>query len=258
MIQQPGLGKKIADYRKAKGFTQEELVEKCNLSVRTLQRIEAGEVTPRISTVKLIFEALEIEFNNSLATRNNKELIIKHIKQFYKYFIDLFNLKTHTMKKATILTGILAGIVIVVLSITNNNYAQKESNIRNEIPQYQDSSKNENTGMRYSYFQSEESFYYNNNLIGRNTVFTCNGVTISSSLIFINESTREFITSYAKGKLTKNKVEILCSREFLDSIKYSSLSEQESYRKLHLMGDAKIISGENQFIEAPEIILTTK
>jgi transcriptional regulator with XRE-family HTH domain len=46
MIQQPELGKKIADFRKSKGFTQEELVEKCNLSVRTLQRIEVGEVTP--------------------------------------------------------------------------------------------------------------------------------------------------------------------------------------------------------------------
>ncbi len=47
------------------GLTQEDLVEKCNLSVRTLQRIEAGEVTPRPSTVKLIFGALEVSFNIS-------------------------------------------------------------------------------------------------------------------------------------------------------------------------------------------------
>ncbi|MGM0473729.1 MAG: helix-turn-helix domain-containing protein [Bacteroidota bacterium] len=37
---QPELGKRIAELRKARGLTQEELVEKCNLSVRTLQRIE--------------------------------------------------------------------------------------------------------------------------------------------------------------------------------------------------------------------------
>jgi len=36
-MNQPDLGKKIAELRKAKGLTQEELVEKCNLSVRTLQ-----------------------------------------------------------------------------------------------------------------------------------------------------------------------------------------------------------------------------
>ncbi|MCS5489833.1 helix-turn-helix domain-containing protein [Algoriphagus limi] len=46
-MKQPELGKKISELRKAKGMTQEELVEKCNLNVRTIQRIEAGEVTPR-------------------------------------------------------------------------------------------------------------------------------------------------------------------------------------------------------------------
>lgn len=59
IMKQPELGKKISELRKAKGLTQEELVEKCNISVRTIQRIEAGEVTPRIYTVKTIMGALE-------------------------------------------------------------------------------------------------------------------------------------------------------------------------------------------------------
>lgn len=57
-IKQPELGKKISEMRKAKGLTQEELVELCNLNVRTIQRIEAGEVTPRSYTIKALFEAL--------------------------------------------------------------------------------------------------------------------------------------------------------------------------------------------------------
>ncbi len=32
-MKQPDLGKKIAELRKAKGLTQEELVEKCNLNL---------------------------------------------------------------------------------------------------------------------------------------------------------------------------------------------------------------------------------
>jgi transcriptional regulator with XRE-family HTH domain len=44
-MKQPELGRKIAELRKAKGLTQEELVEKCNIRVRTLQRIESGEVS---------------------------------------------------------------------------------------------------------------------------------------------------------------------------------------------------------------------
>jgi transcriptional regulator with XRE-family HTH domain len=61
-IKQPELGKKISELRKAKGLTQEELVEKCNLNVRTIQRIEAGEVTPRSYTVKALFEALDFKW----------------------------------------------------------------------------------------------------------------------------------------------------------------------------------------------------
>jgi transcriptional regulator with XRE-family HTH domain len=61
-MKQPQLGKKISELRKAKGMTQEELVEKCNLNVRTIQRIEAGEVTPRSYTVKALFEALDYQW----------------------------------------------------------------------------------------------------------------------------------------------------------------------------------------------------
>lgn len=61
-MKQPELGKKISELRKAKGLTQEELVEKCNLNVRTIQRIEAGEVTPRSYTVKALFEALDYKW----------------------------------------------------------------------------------------------------------------------------------------------------------------------------------------------------
>lgn len=63
-MKQPELGRKILDLRKQSGLTQEELVEKCNISVRTIQRIEAGEVTPRYYTVKTILAALGHEFNS--------------------------------------------------------------------------------------------------------------------------------------------------------------------------------------------------
>jgi transcriptional regulator with XRE-family HTH domain len=58
MMKQPQLGKKILELRLDKGLTQEELVERCNISIRTIQRIEAGEVTPRMYTIKTIFGAL--------------------------------------------------------------------------------------------------------------------------------------------------------------------------------------------------------
>jgi transcriptional regulator with XRE-family HTH domain len=62
-MKQPKLGEKITALRKQKGLTQEELIEKCNVSVRTIQRIEAGEVTPRSYTLKAILKALDYDFS---------------------------------------------------------------------------------------------------------------------------------------------------------------------------------------------------
>lgn len=135
MIQQPELGKKIADYRKSKGLTQEELVEKCNLSVRTLQRIEAGEVTPRNYTVKLILEVLELDFENSLNSQTEKARggTEKWLEQFYISFIDLFNLKTNTMKKLSILSVTVFAIVFGISSLASQAFGQSDSKAKKEI-----------------------------------------------------------------------------------------------------------------------------
>lgn len=69
-MKQPKLGQKIQALRKQKGLTQEELVEKCNINVRTIQRIEAGEVTPRPYTIKTILGALGYD----LETINHSDL----------------------------------------------------------------------------------------------------------------------------------------------------------------------------------------
>lgn len=81
-IKQPELGKKISEMRKAKGLTQEELVELCNLNVRTIQRIEAGEVTPRSYTIKALFEALGIEWNQ---LENDVSIRKENQKPFWLY-----------------------------------------------------------------------------------------------------------------------------------------------------------------------------
>lgn len=61
-MEQPQLGLKISELRKQKGLTQEELVDQCNINVRTLQRIESGEVSPRSYTIKTILSALDYDY----------------------------------------------------------------------------------------------------------------------------------------------------------------------------------------------------
>lgn len=62
IMKQPELGQKILELRKQKGYTQEELVEQCNINVRTIQRIEAGDVSPRSYTLKAILDVLDFNY----------------------------------------------------------------------------------------------------------------------------------------------------------------------------------------------------
>jgi len=52
---------KIRLARKQKGLTQESLANASNLSLSTIQRIEKGKVIPRLHTLKILSEILEIE-----------------------------------------------------------------------------------------------------------------------------------------------------------------------------------------------------
>lgn len=62
-MKQPELGIKINEIRNQRNITQKELSESCNIDIRTIQRIESGDVTPRISTLKLIANALSSDMS---------------------------------------------------------------------------------------------------------------------------------------------------------------------------------------------------
>jgi len=64
-------GKLIKELRIKKGITQEELTDLTELSARTIQRIENGEVDPRAYTLQMIAKALEVDF--SIFTENESD-----------------------------------------------------------------------------------------------------------------------------------------------------------------------------------------
>ncbi len=89
-MKQPELGQKIVELRKQKGFTQEELVEQCNINVRTIQRIEAGEVMPRSFTLKTILNVLGEDLENlqDSKTTDSKKFNLEEIK-FSSFYLKL-------------------------------------------------------------------------------------------------------------------------------------------------------------------------
>ena len=76
---QPDLGLKVAELRQSKGFTQEQLAEKCEVSPRTIQRIESGEVDPRAYTLQCLSEALDFDFIEENTSNENLWLAALHL-----------------------------------------------------------------------------------------------------------------------------------------------------------------------------------
>lgn len=103
-MQQPELGKRLVALRKEKNLTQEELVEKSHVSVRTIQRIESGEVLPRLSTVKILWAALGEKYEsvstNSTQVMDTQKKVLPHANRM------------------TVLIAALAGAVYLVSQIT--------------------------------------------------------------------------------------------------------------------------------------------
>ena len=69
------LGKKISYYRNVRGITQMEMAEQCNIDVRTIQRIEAGDVNPRMHTLRLIAKSLDLSFESLTDPKTTKNEI---------------------------------------------------------------------------------------------------------------------------------------------------------------------------------------
>ena len=105
-MQQPELGKHLTALRKSKNLTQEELVEKSNVSVRTIQRIEAGEVLPRTSTVKILLQALG-ENTDTFFNQNSNPM------ETQSKASPIFN-------QSALLTSVFAGAIYLAVEIILN------------------------------------------------------------------------------------------------------------------------------------------
>jgi transcriptional regulator with XRE-family HTH domain len=72
-------GQIIRELRTKKGMTQEDLAAKTDITVRTIQRIESGEVDPRAFTLQSIANALEVDYQ--VLINSEDEITSERVKQ---------------------------------------------------------------------------------------------------------------------------------------------------------------------------------
>ena len=78
-MKQPDLGLKVTELRKEMGFTQEQLAEFCEVTPRTIQRIESGEVEPRAFTRNSLSNVLEFDLGQNDVGNERFWLAVMHL-----------------------------------------------------------------------------------------------------------------------------------------------------------------------------------
>jgi len=91
-MKQQTIKENLVYQRKLKGLTQDELSEKTTVGVRTIQRIEKGEVQPHLQTVKLLAVGLDIEVADLIILDDPKEEVIQRKWMLLLHSIPFFGL----------------------------------------------------------------------------------------------------------------------------------------------------------------------
>lgn len=171
------LAHKIIERRKSLGMTQDELASHCSINVRTIQRIEAGDVTPRSHTMKVLFQALNIneEYKNYTSSSTNP------LAPYMKIGIPVTLVMT---------------VILVVFSVRSRT--SKKTNSKLAQPKYQ------TPIVRGTYKGWEDS----NVFVASEVDVSINQVHIKSSLTFLDKRSMGLKTNNIEGTLSKNKIQI--------------------------------------------------
>ena len=106
------IGEHIKEIRISKGFTQVELSEKSGIAVRTIQRIENGEVTPSIYSLNAIGAALDVKLNEIPVVENDVKFEFKIvISNFSNLFVDIKMLIKRNWKALIVMSIALFSIL---------------------------------------------------------------------------------------------------------------------------------------------------
>lgn len=161
------------------------------------------------------------------------------------------------MKKVTILSIMFSAILFGLFALITEGQAQKKSNAVGQVAENSSSKQKSNGDMVFSHFSCDNCFYDNDDLIGSNVKFKCNGVTINLGLIKLNKATREFNAGVVKGKLYENKIELTCPKDILndENVKYTADKVEKSDDRILLKGNARLTSTQKDLIESDEIVI---
>ncbi|APT73599.1 cupin [Thermosipho melanesiensis] len=87
------LGSKIRTLRVARGYTQEELADRCDLSRSFISQLENDQVSPSIDTLERILRVLGSDLKTFFSNDKRQEKIVFKVKDRVPMYLDELGIK---------------------------------------------------------------------------------------------------------------------------------------------------------------------
>ena len=167
------IGKFIAELRKNKNMTQEQLGEKLGVSFKTISKWENGRGMPELSTLKLLSEELEVSINEILSgERLSNQDYQEKLEENIVNTLDYSHKKIKSIKYVLIVFGVFILLILLTMFIL---FGIDVTRMRNNEPVFFstwgfkyalpiniDDVIMENTIKNYLIEEDEKNNYYNN------------------------------------------------------------------------------------------------
>ncbi len=130
-MNQKSIGTRITELRKGKGYTQNDVVGKCNINIRTLQRIESDQVQPRPYTLKEILNALDYDYDAFNEVSNDttpKKEPVNAKPGFYDKVGTFIHQNKSIMTKTFFLLCSAFAILFITNVATTDRFVRPEAN----------------------------------------------------------------------------------------------------------------------------------
>ncbi len=124
-MNQEQIGKFIAELRKEKELTQEELAEKLGVNVKSISRWENGKTMPDLSLLPILSKALNVEISELLNGRKMTKEELIELKDTIEKLIE-YSQNEKIDKSKIWQFNLKIGCMILVLAILHNYYPYLE------------------------------------------------------------------------------------------------------------------------------------
>ena len=136
-MNQEKTGKFIAELRKEKGMTQEQLAEKMGVTDKSISRWENGKTIPDLSMITILAEELNVEVSELLNGRKMTKEELEKLRDTINNVIEYSN-KEKKNKTTKLNNYFRAGLVCILIVILDNQFNLLSYIFKDNIPDFID------------------------------------------------------------------------------------------------------------------------